>query len=71
MNLTERFVTIYGLVSLLVMATILGLMWFKVIPESLYMPMFFVALAAFAGRIALRVALHRQRLQQDEDKPLE
>lgn len=69
MIITERFVTIYGLTSLVVMAAILGLMWFRVIPESLYMPMFFIALVAFIGRIALRMALHRRQRRQDEDQP--
>ena len=68
MIVSRRFVTIFGLVSLIFMASILGLMWSRVIPESLYGPMFILALAAFIGRIVLRLALHRQR-REEEKKP--
>ena len=63
--ITERFVTLYGFLSVAVMAASLGLIWFKVVPESLYIPLFIFALAAFIGRITLRIIASRGRKQQD------
>ena len=63
--LTSRFVAAYGWVSLAIMAALLALMWLKVIPESLYLPMFIIAIVLFSGRLILRIMEIRQQRRSE------
>ena len=67
--LTAKFVELYGWVSLAIMAIVLGLMWIRVIPESLYLVMFIMATCLFLGRIVLRLALVRQDRKPKQQAP--
>lgn len=58
--ITQKAVTIYGIAGIAVMVILLSLLWFKVVPRSLYVPVFLMALAVFAGRLVLRILLLRQ-----------
>lgn len=58
--LTQRFVTIYGIVGLLVMVILLALIGFKQVPESLSIPFFGIAIVLFIGRLVLRYLLIRK-----------
>ena len=64
--INARFVAIYGLVGLLLMLILLGLIFFKQVPQSYYLPFSIVAFLLFAGRIVLRVLLARQQRQAKE-----
>jgi len=58
--LNPRIVTIYGYASIFSMLVLLVLVWFKLVPESMYLPVFLIAAALFAIRIVLRIMLLRQ-----------
>ena len=65
--ITSKTVTTYGFISLAAMVAMLGLIWFKQVPESLYLTMFLVAVALFLVRVTLRLVLRRQeRLRKAE-----
>jgi hypothetical protein len=55
-----KIVTIYGFASIGVMLVMLTLMWFKIVPQSYYLPFFFIALALLISRIILRLIMTRQ-----------
>ncbi len=67
--LTQKSINLYGFVSLAAMAAMLVLIWFNLVPESLYLTLFLVALALFMIRVTLRLMLARQeRMQRDQHK---
>ncbi len=69
--INERFVAVYGMVGLLVMLILLGLIFFKQVPESYYLPFSIVAAILFIVRIVLRVIVSRQerRAKQASGSP--
>ncbi len=69
--INERFVAVYGAVGLLVMLILLGLIFFKQVPESYYLPFSIVAVILFVVRIVLRVIVTRQarRARQATSSP--
>jgi hypothetical protein len=67
--ITSRSVNIYGWVSIGVMATLLVLVWLKILPPSLHLPAFIVAVLLFLGRLGLRVILARQHRVSDSEEP--
>lgn len=58
--ITQRFVNLYGTIGIIVMIALLALLYFKMVPTSLEIPFFIVAVLLFIGRVVLRVALARQ-----------
>jgi hypothetical protein len=66
--LTPRFVNLYGYVFLGIVVAMLALVWFRLVPQSVYVPLFLVALVLYGIRIAMRLLLERQRRLQERDK---
>ncbi|RPH33985.1 hypothetical protein EHM92_08025 [bacterium] len=62
--ITPRWVNLYGYVFLAIVAAMLVLVWFQLVPQSLYIPLFLVALVLYLIRITLRLLLERQRRLQ-------
>jgi FlaA1/EpsC-like NDP-sugar epimerase len=58
--LSPKVVSLYGYISIIIMAVLLGLIFFEKVPRSFYFIFFIVALVLFLGRIALRMLLARQ-----------
>jgi hypothetical protein len=50
------------------MLLLLALVWFEVVPKSLYVPFFLVAIVLFLGRLVLRVLLVRQLRRKNEEQ---
>lgn len=65
--LTPRFVNVYGYVFLGIVLIMLVLIWFKVVPQSMYIPLFMVAVVLYLVRITLRLVLERQRRLEQKD----
>jgi ABC-type Fe3+-siderophore transport system permease subunit len=55
--LTRKFLNIYGIIGVAVMAVMLILVIFKLVPTSWYLPLFAVAFAIWASRLVMRVIL--------------
>ncbi|MCZ6775641.1 MAG: hypothetical protein O7D34_04185 [Ignavibacteria bacterium] len=66
--ITHKAVNTYGYISISVMLVLLVLVWFEVVPKSLYIPLFLVAAALFGGRLVLRVLLVRQLRRKNEEQ---
>jgi len=66
--LTPRWVNVYGYVFLVIVVAMLVLVWFKLVPQSMYVPLFLVALTLYLIRITLRLMLERQRRLQEREK---
>ncbi len=66
--LTPRLVNLYGYVFLGIVVAMLALVWFRLVPQSVYVPLFLVALVLYGIRIAMRLLLERQRRLQERDK---
>lgn len=66
--LNARIVEIYGYVAIVIMAIMLGLIWFEKVPQSYYVTMFLVAAALFLIRITLRLILARQQKALKEEQ---
>ena len=62
--LNRKFVTVFGVVGLVVMAVLLVLVWFKLVPTEYYLPLFFVAFVIWAGRLIMRVMLARKERRE-------
>ena len=58
--ITQRFVALYGTIGIVVMIALLALLYFKLVPTSLEIPFFIIAILLFVGRVILRIALARQ-----------
>lgn len=58
--LTRRFLTIFGIVGVAVMAVLLILVAFKLVPTSYFLPLFLVAFAIWATRLVLRMLISRK-----------
>lgn len=66
--ITPRWVNIYGYVFLFVIVAMLVLVWFRLVPQSLFVPLFLVALVLYLIRITLRLLLDRQRRLEEREK---
>ncbi len=66
--ISHKAVNTYGYISIGVMLVLLALVWFEVVPKSLYIPLFLVAAALFVGRLVLRVLLVRQLRRKNEEQ---
>lgn len=58
--LKARTVNIYGFIAIGIMLLMLVLIWAQLVPRSMYMSMFFVAMALFLIRVTMRLVLARQ-----------
>ncbi len=66
--LNRRFVTIYGIVGLVVMAVLLVLVWFKLVPTEYYLPIFLLAFVIWATRLVMRVIVARRERRESESE---
>lgn len=66
--ITPRWVNIYGYVFLAIVLVLLVLVWFQLVPASMYVPLFLVALVLYMIRITLRLLLERQRRLEERQK---
>jgi hypothetical protein len=67
MNITPRFVNTFGYVFLVIVVGLLLVVWFQLVPRSMYVPLFLVALVLYLIRITLRLVLERQRRIQKRE----
>ena len=66
--LTPRSVNLYGYVFLGIVVVMLALVLLEVVPQSMRIPLFLVALVLYLIRITLRLLLERQRRVQERNK---
>lgn len=66
--ITPRWVNIYGYVFLVIVVAMLVLVWFRIVPQSMFVPLFLIALVLYMVRITLRLLLERQRRLQEKEK---
>ena len=64
--LNRRFVNVYGVIGLIVMAVLLVLVWFRLVPTEFYLPLFLVAFVIWAARLIMRVILARRERRESE-----
>ncbi len=63
--LTRKAVDTYGIVAIFIVLVLLLLVMFRQVPETMYLPLFLIALALFLVRVTMRLLYHRQeRLRQ-------
>lgn len=60
MTLTPRTVSIFGYVSLAVMVTLLLLLWLHIVPDTMAVPFFVIAVVLFLTRIVIRFIVARR-----------
>lgn len=65
--LNPRVINIYGYVFLAIVVVMLALVWFQLVPQTMYVPLFLVALTLYLIRITLRLLLERQRRMQERE----
>lgn len=65
---SPKVVSIYGYVSIIIMAVLLGLIFFESVPQGFYIAFFIVALILFIGRIVLRFLLARQERRKKSEE---
>jgi FlaA1/EpsC-like NDP-sugar epimerase len=65
--LTRKFLNIYGIIGVVVMAVMLILVIFELVPTSSFLPLFFVAFAIWASRLMMRVILARKERREASD----
>ncbi len=66
--ITPRWVSIYGYVFLVIVVAMLVLVWFRLVPQSMFVPLFLIALVLYMVRITLRLLLERQRRLQEKER---
>jgi hypothetical protein len=62
--LTRKFLNIYGIIGVAVMAVMLILVIFKLVPTSYFLPLFLIAFAIWASRLLMRVILVRKERRE-------
>ncbi|MBX2992488.1 MAG: hypothetical protein KF749_15150 [Bacteroidetes bacterium] len=68
MNITPKTVAVFGYISIPVMLIMLALLWFRIVPDTLTIPFFSIALGLFLVRIVLRIQLARNERRALEAK---
>jgi hypothetical protein len=68
MRVTHRGVNIYGFIAIVVMLAMVAMVFFQMVPRIWHWRLFAIALTLFSIRIALRLALARQKRLDDEEK---
>lgn len=66
--MTPKALNTYGIVNTVVLVVMLGLVWFKVVPESTYPTIFLFAAALVLMRFTIRLVLQRNQRKFDEQK---
>ena len=66
--MTKRTFRTYGIVNAGVLLVMLGLVWFKAVPESTYPTIFLFAAALVLMRFTIRLVLQRNQRKLDEHK---
>ena len=70
MKLTAAGVTVFSYISLAIMLVMLLLIWFRIVPDTLLIPFFTVAVVLSIARIVLRIRLAKAtRLGQERLTP--
>ena len=62
--LTRKFMNIYGIIGVAVMAVMLILVIFRLVPTSYFLPLFLIAFAIWASRLVMRVILARKERRE-------
>ena len=62
--LTRKFLNVYSIIGVAVMAVMLILVVFKLVPTSYFLPLFLVAFAIWASRLVMRVILARKERRE-------
>ena len=65
--LTRKFLNIYGIIGVAVMAVMLILVIFRLVPTSYFLPLFLIAFAIWASRLVMRVILARKERREAPD----
>lgn len=68
MKITPKTVAVFGYISIPVMLIMLALLWLRIVPETLTIPFFSIALGLFLVRIFLRIQLARSERRALEAK---
>jgi len=66
--LNPRWVNLYGYVFLVIVLVMIALVLLNVVPESMRIPLFLVALVLYLIRVTMRLMLDRQRRLQEQKK---
>ena len=66
--LTQKSVNTFGFVAVGLMALMLVLIWAKLVPHTMYLPLFLIAAALFLARVTLRLVLARQQRELNKEK---
>jgi hypothetical protein len=66
--MTPKALNTYGIVNTVVLVVMLGLVWFKVVPESTFPTIFLFATALVLMRLTIRLVLQRNQRKLDEQK---
>ena len=70
MKLTAAGVIVFSYISLAIMLVMLLLIWFRIVPDTLLIPVFTVAVVLSIARIVLRIRLAKAtRLGQERLTP--
>ena len=67
--MTERVVNISGIISILLMAAMLGLLYFRVVPKSYGLPFFVIAALLLLVRVGLRMWITVHKRKADGETP--
>ncbi|MEK9139051.1 MAG: hypothetical protein AAB393_18180 [Bacteroidota bacterium] len=62
--LTRKFLTIYGIVGVAAMIVMFILVWFKLVPQEYYLPLFLIAFVIWVSRLVLRMVLARREKEE-------
>ncbi len=65
--ITKRGAELYGYVTIALMLIILLLVWFKVVEQSLFVPLLLFACVLFLSRITVRILAARKSKQEASD----
>ena len=68
MRVTTRGANIYGFFAIAVMLAMVAMVFFNMVPREWQWRLFAVALTLFAIRLALRLAIARQKRLEDEER---
>ena len=66
--LTQKSVNTFGFVAVGLMALMLLLIWARLVPHTMYLPLFLIAAALFLARVTLRLVLARQQREMNREK---
>jgi Flp pilus assembly protein TadB len=66
--LSQKSVNTFGFVAVGLMALMLVLIWARLVPHTMYLPLFLIAAALFLARVTLRLVLARQERVMKKEK---